>query len=230
MPNSQRKIPRCPEFNSTYPKGCRCRFCTDVNTRRRTEERLRYLARQRGVVSPTDRLPVEEARELVCRAFSNGASDTEIARLTGLRKVAIQKLRLGRTSYITRDSNTRIIRALADNEDIRAFSPYSRVPADWTRQMIYGLCAQGWSMKHQRQLLRDNKGIDGGFMQSVTSGNYPNVYYKHQQAMYWLVNQIDDATGPSTRTAKWAAREGHLPVRFYDYKGNRKRTRAKATK
>lgn len=219
MPNKVRATPRCPEFGALYSSGCRCSFCRETHRRLRNEQRLRQLARERGVRYPYDKVDPTEARELVLEARKNGASDRELERITGVNRSNLFDLRAGTTSYIRRKSHDKITAALRDNTDLRAFDKGTLVPVDWTRAMIYGLMAQGWSQLHQQEIIVHNLKRPAGFIRSATNRKHPTIQYSNEQAMRWLVSQIGDARGPNERTAKWARRNGYFPCRYYSRNG-----------
>lgn len=177
------------------------------------------MERERGIKSHTDRVDPTEARDLVSRAFSNGASDDEIARLTGLASSTIYSLRNEDMAFVLRGTHDAIMKALRDNEDARAFSDGTRVSAKWTCAMIHGLMAQGWTAEKQQELLRQNLGITGRFVFTTIRRLHNNLYYTNEQAMRWLVSEIGDATGPSNRSKKFAQRNGYFPTKHYDSRG-----------
>lgn len=220
MPSKVRSTPRCPEFNGLYSSGCRCSFCREQHRRQRNEQRLRDLSRQRGVTHPYDKVDPTEARALILEAAHNGASDREIEKITGVNRSNLYDLRIGTTKYIRRKTHNKIIAALRDNTDVRAFNKGTLVPVGWTRSMIYGLAAQGWPLHQQQDLIATNLKRPAGFIRSATSGKHPTTLYSNEQAMQWLVTQIGDKQGPNKRTARWAARNGYFPCKYYNRHGN----------
>ena len=219
MPNKGKPVPRCPEFTSTYNKKCRCDFCREVHRERRREHRMRASARTWGEQLPTDKVDVSEARDLILRAVSNGASDCEIGRITGLASQTIWDLRHGKRTRIQRDTHDKIRKALENNTDMRNFRDGTRVDATYTLAMIHGLIAQGWPILKQRELIEQNMGRPAGFIRSVLSRQYPGVHYANEQAMRWLVSQIGDTLGPSSRSRAWAKNNGYFPTKHYDFNG-----------
>lgn len=219
MPNKRTPIPRCPEFGKTYHLGCRCSFCREDHRKRRNAQRLRALERSRGVIAGTDRVDPTETAKLIRQARANGASDDELARVTGLATATIQKIRTRNVNFVLRDTADVVRRALQDNEDLRAFSDGSLVPAKWTRAMVHGLMAQGWPAAKQQELLRENLGVSGRFIFTAIRGIHDNLYYVNERSMYWLVSQIGNATGPSKRSMAFAERNGYFPTKHYDSKG-----------
>lgn len=219
MPNKRTPIPRCPEFGKTYHLGCRCSFCREDHRKRRNAQRLRAMERSRGVIRGTDRIDPTETTRLIRQARANGASDDELARLTDLAPSTIQSIRTTDVAFVLRDTADAVRRALAGNEDLRAFSPGSLVSAKWTRAMIHGLMAQGWPAAKQQEILRENLGVSGRFIFTAIRDIHDNLQYGNERSMYWLVSQIGNASGPSSRSRAFAQRNGYFPTKHYDSKG-----------
>lgn len=187
----------------------------------RIEQRARAAQRSWGVQSPDDLIEAQEAFDLVFRAFSHGTSNMELSRITGLSGQTFSDIRNHKHKLMKRKTRDAIVRHLADNDDLRSFKPGSRVPAKYCVTMSHALSAQGWSQVKQQELLETNLGKTAGFIRGVTSYNaYANVCYENDQAMRWLVRQIGDATGPSTRSMSWARKRGYFPTKHYDVEGN----------
>lgn len=220
MPYTKVPYPRCPEFNSTYPLKCRCTFCTAEHSRRRNVQRLHALERARGVKRDSDRLDPAETLELLQRANQNGASDDEIAKLTGLSSSTVYNIRHGISKFVRRATRDAVVQALRDNEDARAFTTGTKVPAKWTRSMVHALMAQGWPAHKQQQIIQENLGVPARFIFSVLRNLHDNIYYSNEQTMRWLVSEIGSAKGPSTRSMAFAERNGYFPTKHYDNEGN----------
>jgi hypothetical protein len=86
--------------------------------------------------------------------------------------------------------------------------------------MINSLSAQGWTLKHQREILQNNLGISAGFLPGISCGVWNEIWYANEQAIRWLVGEIGDATGPSKRGAAQSRRQGHFPTKHYDNNGD----------
>ena len=169
---------------------------------------------------PHDRVDATQARELVLRAVSHGTTNVELERITGVSSQVFWDLRNSDRKYISRRTHDAICRTLTDNTDLRAFAPGTRVNAKYTLAMIHGLIAQGGPPEKQRELLRTNLGINGGFLKGVAAQQWSNVSYENEQNMRWLVSQIGDTQGPSPRSRAWARRKGYFPTKHYDTAGN----------
>ena len=183
---------------------------------------IRKAAKERGQVFDTDLLPSADTEKLLRVAHEqHGLTDRDIARLTGFPEETICRIRNGnvKSGKIRRSTITRISQAL-ENADIAERHPQALVDAAWMRQMSLSLCAQGFTLAHQREILQNNLGIKGSFIKGAKQSRGKYLRYENLKAMRWLVRAIGDAQGPANSLAKRMQTRGHFPTKHYDYAGN----------
>lgn len=181
--------------------------------------RQRQAMRAWGNLLDDDLIDPADAIEAINRALNEwDLSIREVARLTGLPHDTISMIRRGKRKRITRRISNTIIRSL-QNEHSRAIQENTRVPAQWSAQMVRSLIAQGWTMQHQRDILQNNLGISAGFIPSIGRGTNQMCYARHEENVKWLVRAIGDASGPSLRSMTIMKNRGVFPTKHYNLKG-----------
>jgi hypothetical protein len=220
MPNSAQVIPRC-ENGKTYGQKCRCDFCRKQVATMNAMYMHRKAQRDRGIQFDIDLIDPAPSRELLLAAQEHGITDRDLEKLTGLRRETFSRIRLQQPKQIRRSTAVAIRRALADIDGPVERHPMTLVDSKWVRQMAISLCAQGWSRQHQRDILKNNLGVDGGFIQSRSKDAAPvKTYYKNEQHMKWLVRAIGERMGPATATAKRLQNKGIFPTKHYNIYGD----------
>ena len=219
MPNSARTIPRCPD-GKTYGEGHRCDFCRRTVAAINAGYRYRVMQRERGVISPEDLIPADEVRELLVKIHKRGnLTDRDLEVITGLRAETISHIRRGKSTRCRRDTATAIFKALEYEDFVPERHPMTLVDGAWVRQMQLSLCAQGYTRQHQRDILKNNLGINAGFIQSRRAGYSGKVYWQNVQHMKWLLRAIGERPGPATAVAKTMQKRGIFPPRHYNVNG-----------
>lgn len=213
-----RVIPRC-SYNRTYYQGCRCSSCRKQIAGNNARWRYQDIQRKKGIQFDNDLIDPTPAREAIAVARQNGLTIEEIVRLTQYSKPALYRLDSGFTKRIRRDASKRIITALSDSNN-RDISPTSWVDATWTRQMVYALMAQGWSKPHLRDILRNNRGVNGKFLGIVVAKPYvKQTREQNRLDMLWLVSAIGNRSGPNIALAGYMRKRGYFPVKHYTSEG-----------
>lgn len=160
-----------------------------------------------------------------------------MARLTGVSsftigRLARPKIRQGdryvrnpRTPpTVTRRVDTAVAglytRVFTDDELPRAMIDGSLVPVKKSKQILYSLCAQGWSIQHQADIIFNNTGESGQNLTSLRDRSRKYVTKKTEQKMLWLAKSIGNRTGPSVQNIAKFRKRGYFPNRHYNIHGD----------
>lgn len=221
-----------------YQHGCPCLACKECGRKAQVRARLKAIGRERGAIYDTDIVPSDEAiqrvREMIRR---RKLSREEMARMTGvssftLGRLARPKIKSGgqylrdpRTPpTITRRVDTAVAglyaKVFADDETPRDMVPGSLVPVKKSKQIVYSLCAQGWSIEHLSEIIKNNTGESGQVLSSLRDKARKYVTKRTEDKVLWLARAIGDRTGPSKNNAAKFRKRGYFPLRHYNVYGD----------
>ena len=207
--------PRCSE-NKTYWQGCRCSFCQKQVAAMNARSLHRRDQRKRGAVFDHDLIDVTDTRLLLEQAIDAGITDRDLELMSGVDRASFSRIRRKQSNKVLRRTAVAIAKALED-ADMSERHPMTLVDAKWMWQMSQCLTAQGWTRQHQRDILKTNLGVDGGF---ITSKQPKQTYYKNEQHMKWLLRAIGNRVGPATASAKKMQKWGVFPPKHYNVHGD----------
>lgn len=212
----------CP-YNRTYKSGCRCTFCAGKHSAAQQRYRRRQAIRRYGITTEVDRIPAGPVIKRVTDARANGATFSELAQMTGLRKTYLQALTKSRPSRkqpvtVQRRTFEKIMKGIPEY-DSRVFLPTTIVPRTKAIQICHSLSAQGWTMNHQRDIIENNTEHSGEFIKHIAEGRRTGILKKNEDLMLWLEKIIGDKTGPSKYASTYMTNRGYFPLRHYTPQG-----------
>lgn len=197
---------------------CKCPECRARKAAIQKRYRKRVAQRKWGVESPLDQFPVGPTRQLLRDANAFGTTFREMEKLTGYSRRDLQRIANGNRKTIRRETRDTIHRAIPD-PDIRAYLPDTLVPIAKAKQIARSLSAQGFSLDHQAEILRNNLGVSGSFVKHLAHPYRRQIFKKNEDIMLWLEKEIGIRTGPGKKCVTWAKKNGFYPLKHYDAKG-----------
>lgn len=210
----------CPDFNSSYGRGCRCSFCRKKISITENKYRLRVLEKERGITHYDDLIDAHDTHVMVRNAIQwKWVRLTELQQWTGIGRPALTAIRDGKTKRIRRHNADAIQKAI-ENRDMTPLKGMTRVSSKRACAIALGLCAQGWTLEHQREILQRHRNVSGGFILSITQKKYHHTYAVNEEHMEWLAKTIGERQGPSRQSKYQMKARGIFPVKHYSLKGD----------
>lgn len=165
-----------------------------------------------------DLLDVEPYREMLRVAKTQRRMTfPEMGRLTGIDPKRLNMIENGKTKRIQRKTANAIRSGLAD-PDRRAFGDRALVPVKLRhRQIVLSLCAQGFTIAHQSEIIQNNGVGNGTIVYNVS--RQPKAIMHSLKQLEWLAQAVGNATGPSTRSIQQMRNRGVFPLRHYNLEG-----------